>query len=89
MDRGPHEPDRPNGTPLGDQLRELRGLKALDARPERGVRVGRHLRLHADQPLDDLDGRQLDPLEQHLPRQQGPIELAARQDRRGVHAPVR
>ena len=84
MDRGPHEPDRPNGTPFGDQLRELRGSKALDARPERRVRVGRHLGLHADQPLDDLDGRQLDALEQHLPRQQGSIELAAREDPAGT-----
>jgi hypothetical protein len=69
MDRGPHEADRPNGAPLGDELRELVGPKALDARPERRIWIGRDLRLHADEPLDDLDRRQLDTTKQHLSRE--------------------
>ena len=38
------------------------------------VRVGRLLRLHADQVLDDGLGRAIDSLEQELPPEQRPVE---------------
>ena len=38
----------------GDQLAQLLGLEALQPRPQRHVRVRRHLRLHPDEPLDHV-----------------------------------
>jgi hypothetical protein len=46
------------------------------SRPQRDVRIDRHLRLEHDQVLDDLARRQPRPLEQVLAREERSIEGA-------------
>src|SRR5205814_1848853 len=41
---------------IGDERREVLGPERFESTPERDVRVGRDLRLHAYEPLDRLGG---------------------------------
>ena len=89
VDRGPHQPDDAHRPARLEQALELLWLECVDTRPEPNVRVRWLLCLHAHEPLDDLDCRHAHTLEQHLTGEEGPIELAARQDSIGGHRPIR
>jgi hypothetical protein len=75
VQRGPHE--RHTHEPAVEQLPSERvRVEAPHARPQAGVGVERHLRLHADQVLDDLQRRRADALEQPLAGEQRPVQGA-------------
>ena len=82
--RRPHE-RTPNGRALPDEVLELGGPEVLQARPQRDVGVGRHLRLHPDEVLDGPGGRSGDPVQEQLARQQGAVEGAGGEDRSRRH----
>jgi hypothetical protein len=65
------------------QMDQLLGVEVGQARPQRDVRIGRLLCLHADQVLHHPLGWQLYPLQQHLPRQERPIQCPLAED--GCH----
>ena len=79
MDRSAHQP-RADGTAIGDELRELVSAEADETRPQRDVRVGRHLRLHADEVFDRALRGHLRAAQQELPLEQRPIEHAPAED---------
>ena len=68
---------------------QLLRVEPLDPAPQRQIRVGRLLGLHADEMLDDVLGRPIDPLQQQLPPQQGPVERAPAEHRRAVLGSLR
>ena len=73
VDRPAHDAD-PHELPALEQLRQRLRPEALEPRPERRVRVVRHLRLHADEVLDGRERRQRRPLEQELARERGAVQ---------------
>jgi len=73
VDRRPHQHHGPDDPPLLDVGGKLRGVEVDDARPERRVWIGRHLRLHPDQALDDLARGHAFALEQQLALQDGAV----------------
>jgi hypothetical protein len=85
VDRRPHQRDAYRG-PVGEQPRQLGVLEAGHPGPQADVRRGGLLGLHADQMLDRGRGRHRLPVEQHLAREQGPIEGAVAQNDAG-HPP--
>jgi hypothetical protein len=72
---------RPDRAPAGDQVAELLGTKALQARPERDVGVLRLLSLQADKPLDQLERRLAGARQQALAGQQRPVQGARTEER--------
>jgi hypothetical protein len=79
VDRRTHQL-RANRAALGDRRAELAGCEGLEARPERDVRVLRHLRLHAHEPLDHLDRGDVGAREQTLALEECAIQPAWPQD---------
>ena len=63
-----------------DHPRQGHRIEVHQARPERHVRIHRHLGLHRREVLDDLDHWPIDALQQHLPSKQCPVELARTED---------
>ena len=80
MERAP-QVAHADGLALLDRTAQLRRIEPIDPRPQSDIRVGRFLRLHADQVLDHLERRPPDPLDQELPGEQGAVEGAAREHR--------
>ena len=78
MERAP-QVAHADGLALLDRTAQLRRIEPIDPRPQSDIRVGRFLRLHADQVLDHLERRPPDPLDQELPGEQGAVEGAARE----------
>ena len=76
MKRGPQEPHADRAS-LGHRLRQGLGTEPIQPRPQRDVRVSRHLRLHRDEPLDGVERLHPAPAEQHLPFEQGSVQGAA------------
>ena len=72
----------PHCAALGDQREQLIGPKALDPRPEAQVGVRRHLRLHADQAFDDVEGGKLLALKEELSCEEGTVQRPLGEDRR-------
>ena len=79
MDRAPHE-RRPCRTPLAQRVAELERIEAAHPRPERDVRIARHLGLQADQPPDRVEDTDASPAKQHLAFQQRAVQRSAVQD---------
>jgi hypothetical protein len=75
MDRPAHDAD-PHGAALEQRRLELGRLEALEPRPERDVRVARHLRLQPDEVADDVERRKVDPPQQVLARERRPVQRA-------------
>ncbi len=65
--------------------RQRHRVEVPDARPQGDIGIDGHLCLHRHEVLDDLSDGPVDPLQQQLPRQQGPVECPLRQDRRSRH----
>ena len=63
VDRPAHDADA-HGLPALEQLRQRLRPEPLEPRPERRVRVVRHLRLHADEMFDRRERGPCAPLEQ-------------------------
>ena len=79
VDRRSHQHHGTDDPSLLEICRELERVEVGDARPERRVRVGRHLRLHPDQALDHIDRGHAFAPEQELALQDGAIELPPRE----------
>ena len=78
MDRRPHHrglDDAPALEPAGHRVT----LEPVDPRPEADVHRGRVLRLKPAHPLEHPRKRSAHALEQHLPREERPVQLAFRQ----------
>jgi hypothetical protein len=73
MKRCAQEPQADRAS-LGDRLRQGLGTEPIKPRPQRDVRVSRHLRLHRDQPFDGVERLHPAPAEQHLPFEQGSVQ---------------
>ena len=73
VDRRAHH-DGANDAPIDDQVRELLRPEALQARPERRVRVQRYLRLQANEVLDHLEHRSARAAQQVLALECGPVQ---------------
>ena len=67
---------------LVDRRGELVALEPCESCPKRDVRRRRPLRLKPAQALDGVDDAHPLPLEQHLPREKGAVQLTKREDRR-------
>ena len=79
MQRRPHH--RGTDGRLGfDQLSELLRPEPMQPGPEPDVRCQRHLRLHPDEVLDRVARSQLPAPQQHLAREQRPVQPAGRED---------
>jgi hypothetical protein len=76
VDRSAHERALDDGAPHEGAIERV-PLEPLDAGPEPEVRVRGVLVLDAPDPLDRARERQARPLEQELPRQQRPVQLAS------------
>jgi hypothetical protein len=79
VDRPPHDDDA-DDLSVEEQLAELVGSEAVEARPQSQVGVERHLGLHPDEVPDRLQRGQRRSPQQELPRQRGPAEGASVQD---------
>ena len=84
VDRPAHEV-HPHDLALLEQPAELVRPEALEARPERRVRVQRLLRLHADEVVDGVERRELRAAQQQLPLEGRAVEGAVAEDV-GAHA---
>ena len=84
VDGRAHHCRRPNGQARLDQPGELLGPEPVDPAPEGHIRIGRHLRLHADELLDDRLGRHRHAAEQELAIEERPVERSPAQDRLAV-----
>ena len=73
VDRPAHDADA-HDLPALEQLRQRLRPEAVESRPETGVRVVRHLGLHADEVLHGRERRPRVPLEQQLPRERRPVQ---------------
>jgi hypothetical protein len=69
----------PDRAPRLDRPRERLGPEVLEPRPERDVRVPRHLRLHRDEALDRRERGRAPPAQQELSREERAVQLAVRQ----------
>ncbi len=65
---------------------ERRPAESVEPRPQPDVRRRRPLRLHPDEPLDRRERRRAPPLEQHLARERGAIQLPQRQRPHAAYA---
>ena len=63
-------------------VRQVVGVEAVEAGPQREVGVERDLGLQADEVLDRVERPAVGPLEQQLAGQRGPVEGAAATGRR-------
>jgi DNA polymerase III subunit gamma/tau len=77
LKQGLHEP------PPDERRAQFVALESQQAGPEREVRARRRLRLQAAEPFDRLDGRERAALQEELPGEEGPVELAAGEDADG------
>jgi len=78
VDRPAHHAD-PHGRTSLEQIRERLAAEALEPRPECRIRVVRHLGLHADEVPHRFERRQGRALEQELPGERRPVQLAVAQ----------
>jgi hypothetical protein len=62
------------------EIEEIGAAKPFEARPQPHERRPRHLRLKADEPLEGGERRHRLAGEEHLPREQGAVELASGED---------
>jgi hypothetical protein len=72
---GAAEERRPDHEPLVQQPRQVVQREALDPAPQPEIRQLRILPLHPDQVLDHGQGRSVDPGQQTLPGEGGPVQL--------------
>ena len=75
VDRAAHQRALDDRSPL-QRLRQLRAFEAFEPRPQPDVGGRRVLRLHPAHPLDRPRERRARALQQHLPSQQGAVQLA-------------
>ena len=76
----PAEQGHPDGAALLQRVRQGLGAERLDPRPQRDVRIARHLRLERDEPLHRLERRHPPTPQEQLALEQGPVQRALRQD---------
>ena len=77
VDRRPVEHHDADGAALGQELAQLIRPESIDASPEADIRIHRLLGLHPDQPLHRVEGCHRLAAQEHLSRQDRPVELAA------------
>ena len=85
VDRRAHD-DGSHRLALEQQPLQLLRTEGLEAGPQADVGIARHLRLQPDELANDVERRPLDALEQVLPRQRRPVQLAVGED--GAQLPV-
>ncbi len=73
--RAPHRRHANDLAPV-QRLEEVAATESFEAGPQPHEWRARHLCLHAREPLDGCQGRPVFPREQHLPGEQGAVELA-------------
>ena len=79
VNRRAHERE-PDGLAIGEEPAELCGGEVVQAGPESDVWRIRCLRLETDEPFDGVDGRKGVPAQQHLTREQGPVQCTSSYD---------
>src|SRR4051794_29659473 len=79
MQRGAQEGESDGATAL-DEVAEMHRVEVVDTRPAGDVGVVGHLRLHADEMLDEIRDGHLDSSEKELTLEESAIESALVED---------